>query len=292
MALSVGVVILWTQLFPTQPPTPPPAAPVAGQNAPARRLRPGTAPAAPAAGHARRAVRPRARPRRRSRIGPSGCWSCRRPRCATCSPAWAGRWCTRSCAGSSSSRTRRIAASGHDVVRTKDAANAPLRIDVSRLRHSRRRPTAPGKRASRRPTRSCSRPTSAPSTSRSATALDKARYRLQFDVVVANRGDAARSVASWRCRSAAARTPTSAAAASSRACRPTSRRRSASSTAASNASRSRAWHRSPIQDKVGTVQLDRDRREVLPARRGSLSRGAGPSRAPAGRCRPAPTSAR
>ena len=88
------------------------------------------------------------------------------------------------------------------------------------------------------------------------------------------------------------RTPTSAAAASSRACRPTSRRRSASSTAASSASRSRAWRKSPIADKGGTVAVDRDGREVLPARRGSLSRGAGPSAARAGRCRPARTSAR
>ena len=170
-------------------------------------------------------------------------------------------------------------ASGHDVVRTTDAADAPLRTPFPTSGF----PTpADGawEVSQPRPTRSCSRPTSAPSTSRSATAWTRPATGCS-STSSSPTAATSRSAASWRCRSAAARIPTSGAAGSSRACRPTSRRRSASSTA--------SVERESIEDLAQGArsrtrtgrhrQLDRDRREVLPARRGSLSP----------RCRPAAT---
>ena len=229
MALSVGVRhLVDPAVSDAAAAPPPPAAPVAGQTRPAgcwRRARHGAG--RPASGDARRSrLRPRARLRRRLRIGPSGWWSCRRPRCASCSPAWAGRWCTRSCAGSSSSTTRKI----RRLATTSCAPRTPPMprcASPSRLLASRRRPTAPGKRASRRPTRSCSRPTSAPSTSRSATASTRRAIACSSTSSVANRGEDAIGSKLAVSRQRRARTPTSAAAASSRAYRPTWRRRSA-----------------------------------------------------------------
>ena len=284
MALSVGVVILWTQLFPTQPPAPPPAAPVTGSRA-APGTAPAPAPAAPAAGTPG-APADKAGGAGESARAAAGAVDARGALRVLQPGRDAGARAIAS--GSNSARTRRIRRRPATTWCAPRTPPMPRCASPFRLRASRRRPTAPGKRASRRPTRSCSRPTSAPSTSRSATA-DKARYRLQFDVVVANRGTG--TIGSKLAVSVTApRTPTSVAAASSRAYRPTCRPRSVSSTAASNASRSRACTRARSgQGRDGAV--DRGGREVPLARRGSLSRGAARART-CGAVSTGPTSAR
>jgi YidC/Oxa1 family membrane protein insertase len=124
----VGVVILWTQLFPTAPPTPPPAAPVAGQNtpapapgtAPAAALAPGT-PGAPGAAAGTAAAPVTNRPERLLEVST--------PEVRYVFSSLGGTLVHAQLLGKQFAEDpKNQAAGGHDLVRTKDAANAPLRI--------------------------------------------------------------------------------------------------------------------------------------------------------------------
>ena len=272
IALCVGVLLIWQTFFPPPQAAPPAAtAPVAGQNTPA------PAPGAPpprVAGRAPPTRRPVQRHGPRSRTGPSGCVEIPTPDVNYVFSSLGGTLVHAQAAREAVPRRRKAirTAATTSCART-DAANAPLRIAFP-TRASPRRPTAPGRRASRRPTRSCSRPTSATSTSRSATASTRRATGCSSTSWSPNRGDAA-SAARWPCRSAAGRIPTRRAAASSRACRPTSRRRSATTRAATTDRQvdREPRARSPITATRRTGhRLDRDRREVLPARRRPVSR--------------------
>ena len=190
MALSVGVVILWTQLFPTAPPTPPPAAPVAGQNtpAPAPDTAPATAPGAAAPGTPGAPAAPAGtaaapvtnRPERQLELST--------PEVRYVFSSLGGTLVHAQLIGKQFSEDpKNPTAGGHDLVRTKGAANAPLRIAFP----------PPGIQTPADGAWEASQPTPDAVVFAADVGsvhiekryrLDKARFRLQFDVVVANRG--------------------------------------------------------------------------------------------------------
>jgi YidC/Oxa1 family membrane protein insertase len=187
IGLCIGVLILWTQLFP--PPTPPPAQPappVAGQNAASPTPAPGTpppatAPGAPAAPAGTAPAPVANRPERLLELST--------PDVRFVFSSLGGTLVHAQLRGKQFLEHAGDPSSGHDVVRTTDAANAPLRISFP----------PPGMATPADGAWEASQPT--PDTVVFATDVgtahiekryrldDKARYRLQFDVVVANRGN-------------------------------------------------------------------------------------------------------
>ena len=283
IALCVGVLIVVDAAVPAdrRRRRPPPAAPVAGQNTPAPA--PGTAAAAGAG---------RARPRRRrgTRRGAghqsarAAGRAARRPTCASCSPAWAGRWCTRSCARSSSSTSPRDPTSGHDVVRTHDGQDAPLRTTFpeSGVRDAGRRRLG-GEPAGARHGRVRGRQRQRP---------HREALPRRHDALPAAPGRGASPTAA-----SAGRAQPGAVASTGRQDPEQARRRVLLGPAsanvvvgallrqrqASSASRSRGCAKDADRQGRATITLDGGRREVLPAGGGALSRDAGAATAPARR---------
>ncbi len=133
MALSVGVVILWTQLFPTTPPAAPPAAPVTAPNtpvpAPGTATAPGVAPAAPAPGTPGAPAAPAGAGAAPVTNRPERLLELSTPEVRYVFSSLGGTLVHAQLQGKQFVEDpKNAAASGHDVVRTKDAASAPLRI--------------------------------------------------------------------------------------------------------------------------------------------------------------------
>jgi len=193
MALSVGVVILWTQLFPTTPPAAPPAAPVTAPNAPVpapgTATAPGTAPAAPAPGTPGATGAPADKAAAPVTNRPERLVELLTPEVRYVFSSLGGTLLHAQLREKQFLENPKDPATGHDVVRTHDSSEAPLRTTFPDSGFV----TPPdGAWEATQPS-----PDSVVFAADSGNVhiekryrVDKAPYRLQLDVVVANRGDA------------------------------------------------------------------------------------------------------